>query len=101
MAGWLAGQAELSVGAVFDDDRPRRGSLLALAVAGADGRTVAAEAPAAVGLAEQLFAAGRPLSGHELKPLLVWQLSRRCTRRHLFVERLGSVPAATGLRIPR
>ncbi len=77
VARWLGAQAELSVAAVFDDDRPRRGSLLALAVAGTDGRTVAAEAASAADFAERVFAAGRPLSGHELKPLLVWQLSRR------------------------
>ncbi len=76
VAGWLAAQPELSVGAVFDDDRPRRGSLLALAVTGSDGRVVAADEAVAGEFGALLFEAGRPLSGHEIKPLLVWELAR-------------------------
>ncbi len=77
MAGWLGAQKELTVGVVFDDDRPRRGTLLALAVIGSDGRVVAAVDTAAADLGKSLFAAGRPLVGHEIKPLLVWELARR------------------------
>jgi DNA polymerase I len=89
VAGWLAAQAELTVGAVFDDDRPRRGRLLALAVAGADGRVVAASEDAAA-LGELLFEVGRPLVGHEVKPLLVWELARRDPRA------AGSLSASGG-----
>ena len=74
---WLATQPELVVGAVFDDPRPRRGALLGLAVIGADGRIVAASGEAAQALGLELMAAGRPLVGHEVKRLLVWELSRR------------------------
>ncbi len=77
IAAWLEGQPELVVGAVFDDLRPRRGILTALAVAGADGRLVAAEGEAASELGQALFASGRPLIGHEIKPLLVWEITRR------------------------
>jgi len=77
VAGWLAGQPELVVSAQFDDARPRRGSLIALAVAGADGRIVAAADDAAAGFGQRLFASDRPLVGHEVKPLLVWELARR------------------------
>jgi DNA polymerase-1 len=74
---WLAGQSELVVGAVFDDIRPRRGTLLGLAIAGEDGRVVAAVGEAAIAFAGAVFASGRPLVGHEVKPLLVWQLGQR------------------------
>ncbi len=75
--GWLAAQPELVVGASFDDDRPRRGTLAALAVAGADGRVVAAGERDAADFGRLVCAAGRPLVGHEVKPLLVWELARR------------------------
>ena len=77
LRAWLDAQTEIVVGAVFDDPRPRRGALVALAVAGADGRTVAASEDEAADLAGAVFASGRPLVGHEVKPLLVWELSRR------------------------
>ncbi len=77
VAAWLAGQPELVVGVALDDPRPRRGTLLGLAVAGADGRTIAADAETAPVLASAVMAAGRPLVGHEAKQLLVWELSRR------------------------
>jgi len=76
-AAWLEGQPELIVGAVFDDVHPRRGSLTGLAVAGVDGRIVAAGGEAAGEFGEALFATGRPLIGHEVKPLLVWEIARR------------------------
>ena len=42
---WLAAQPAVGIGLLLDDPRPRRGSPLALAIAGADGRTVAVEGP--------------------------------------------------------
>ncbi|HEY6057846.1 MAG TPA: DNA polymerase I, partial [Candidatus Limnocylindrales bacterium] len=74
---WLAGLSELGVGLVLDDPRPRRGRLLALAVAGADGRVVSADGTdAADALRAVVEAAARPLVGHEVKPLLVERLAR-------------------------
>lgn len=77
LGDWLAGQPELVLGASFDDPRPRRGTLLAMAVAGADGRIVAASGDEAVALGDAVFASGRPIVGHEVKTLLVWAISRR------------------------
>jgi DNA polymerase-1 len=77
LAPWLAAQAELTVGVALDDPRPRRGSLLGFAVAGSVGRVVAAEATDAPGLAQAVIEADRPLVGHEVKSLLVWELCRR------------------------
>ncbi len=77
LEAWLAGQSELVVGVVFDDARPRRGSPEALAVAGEDGRIIAAAGDQALELGDVVFASGRPLVGHEIKTLLVWQLARR------------------------
>jgi len=77
LAAWLSGQSELVIGATFDDIHPRRGSLTGLAVAGADGRIVAAADDQAAALGAAVFESGRPLVGHEIKPLLVWELSRR------------------------
>ena len=77
LGAWLGGQPELVVGVTFDDARPRRGTLLAMAVAGADGRIVAAADDAAVDLADAVLASGRPLVGHEVKTLLVWAIARR------------------------
>ncbi len=77
VAAWLAAQSELTIGAAFDDVRPRRGTLLGLAVRGTDGRVVAAGTDGAGGLAQAVMTAGKPLAGHDVKPLLVWELSRR------------------------
>ncbi|MFN8621783.1 MAG: DNA polymerase I [Chloroflexota bacterium] len=77
VAAWLASQPELAVGVAFDDPHPRRGSLLGFAVAGPDGRTLAADAGSATALAAAVVASDRPLVGHEVKPLLVWELARR------------------------
>jgi DNA polymerase-1 len=72
LADWLGAQPAAGVALLLDDPRPRRGSPLALAVAGTDGRVVAVEGAAA---AERLRALveriGVPLVGHEVKPLLV------------------------------
>ncbi|MGH2512611.1 MAG: 5'-3' exonuclease, partial [Candidatus Limnocylindrales bacterium] len=69
---WLAGQSAVGIALLADDPRPRKGTPLALAVAGLDGRVVAAEGPADSarlrGLVERLEI---PIVGHEVKPLLV------------------------------
>ena len=69
---WLSAQLAVGAALVLDDPRPRAGTALALAVAGADGRTVAAEGPLdaarLLGLIERV---GIPLVAHEVKPLLV------------------------------
>ncbi|MEA2026213.1 MAG: DNA polymerase I, partial [Chloroflexota bacterium] len=70
-------QPELVIGTAFDDVHPRRGSLMGLAVAAPDGRIVVASGDDAVALGAAVFAAGSPLVGHEIKPLLVWELARR------------------------
>jgi DNA polymerase I len=73
---WLAGQASVGVSLVSDDPRPRRGTPLALAVVGAEGRAVAAEGPeAASALRRQLERLAIPLVGHEVKPVLVAALA--------------------------
>ena len=69
---WLATLPAVGVALVLDDPRPRAGTPLALALAGEDGRVVAFHGPEAVVAARQaLEAAGTPLVGHEVKPLLV------------------------------
>jgi hypothetical protein len=69
---WLAARSAVGASLVADDPRPRRGTPLALAVAGDDGRVVAAEgAEAATALRRLLTRLGTPLVGHEVKPILV------------------------------
>jgi len=62
----------VGVALLADDPRPRKGTPLALAVTGLDGRTIAAEGEADVdrlrALLERLDV---PIVGHEVKPLLV------------------------------
>jgi DNA polymerase I len=95
-AEWLAAQESLVVGLALDDPRPRRGSLLGLAVAGADGHMIAADAEGAAALAAQILGAGRPLAGHEVKQLLVWELSRRDpTAEHSATEATAAELPAT------
>ena len=74
--GWLGHQHDLTVGVALTDHRPRRGELLGIAVADAAGRVVTAGAEDASRFAELILSAGRPLVGHEVKQLLVWQLCR-------------------------
>ncbi len=94
LEAWLAAQPELVVGAVFDDPRPRRGTLMGFAVAGADGRLVAASGEAATTFGVAVLACGRPLVGHELKPLLVWELARRDPTASVSLSAsAGSLPA--------
>jgi DNA polymerase-1 len=69
---WLAAQNAIGVSLMLDDPRPRRGSPLALAVAGQDGRVVAAEGPEASDALRLMLGRLRvPLVGHEVKPVLV------------------------------
>jgi len=69
---WLSAQPAVGVALLQDDPRPRRGTPLALAVAGTDGRVVAAEgAEAADDLRRLLERLDTPLVGHEVKPLIV------------------------------
>ncbi len=68
---WLRGQEAVGVALVVDDPRPLAGTPLSIAVAGADGRVVAADgAAASVALRHLLERLGTPLVGHEVKPLL-------------------------------
>jgi len=72
IAAWLRAQPELGVALMLDDPRPLKGTALALAVAGPDGRCVAAEGEAAVARLRVLVEeSGIPIVGHEVKPLLV------------------------------
>ncbi|HUG47872.1 MAG TPA: DNA polymerase I [Candidatus Limnocylindria bacterium] len=92
---WLAAQPELTVGLALDDPRPRRGTLLGLAVTAPDGRVVTAEGEAAPRLADAILGAGRQLVGHEVKQLLVWELARRDPRAE------HSATEATAAELPR
>jgi DNA polymerase-1 len=72
LEAWLVAQPAVGVSLLLDDPRPRRGTPLALAVAGTDGRVVAAEgAEAADDLRRLLERLDTPLVGHEVKPLIV------------------------------
>jgi DNA polymerase-1 len=69
---WIAAQTAIGVSLLADDPRPRRGTPLALAVAGGDGRVVAADGREASDALRQLLERLRiPLVGHEVKPVLV------------------------------
>jgi DNA polymerase-1 len=69
---WLAAQPAVGVSLLADDPRPLRGTPLALAVAGADGRVVAADGADAVDALRRLLRrTATPLVGHEVKPVLV------------------------------
>ncbi|MBA3236296.1 MAG: DNA polymerase I, partial [Chloroflexi bacterium] len=73
---WIAAQAAVGVGLYLDDPRPRRGSPLAFAMAGMDGRTVAVEgADDAAALRHLLERLDIPVVGHEVKPLLVARIA--------------------------
>jgi DNA polymerase-1 len=72
LEAWIASQTDIGAALVADDPRPRRGTPLALALAGSDGRTVAAEGPEASDALRRLVErAGIPLVAHEVKPILV------------------------------
>jgi DNA polymerase I len=68
---WLRGRSAVGVALVADDPRPLAGIPLSLAVAGEDGRVVAADGPdAALALRRLVEAVGVPLVGHDVKPVL-------------------------------
>jgi len=94
ISSWLAAQPELTVGVALDDPRPRRGSLLGLAVTGRDGRVVAADVAEAPALARAILEAGRPLVGHEVKQLLVWEFGQRDPRAERSASADGVEPPA-------
>jgi DNA polymerase-1 len=72
LGDWIEAQSEVGVALVKSSPRPLEGEVLSLAVAGTDGRAVAAEgADASRALRELVESADRPLVGHEVKPLLV------------------------------
>ena len=72
LGGWIAAQPVVGASLVADDPRPRRGTALALAIAGTDGRVIAADgSEAADALRRLVEQAGVPLVGHQVKPLLV------------------------------
>jgi DNA polymerase-1 len=72
LAEWIGAQSALGAALVADDPRPLKGEALALALAGMDGRVVAAKGSEDVGRLRRLVeASGVPLVGHEVKPLLV------------------------------
>jgi DNA polymerase-1 len=69
---WLAPQPVVGAALALDDPRPRRGTPLALAVVGPDGRAVAAAGAEASDALRHLLQRLRiPLVGHEVKPILV------------------------------
>jgi len=73
---WLTAQSAVGVGLLLDDPRPRRGSPLALALAGGDGRTIAVQGPDdAAALGRLLDRLAIPVVGHEVKPLLVARIA--------------------------
>jgi DNA polymerase-1 len=72
---WLRAQDAVGVALIVDDPRPLAGSPHALAVAGEDGRVVAAEGPeASIALRHLLEAIEARLVGHDVKPLLTARL---------------------------
>ncbi len=72
LEAWLAAQAAVGVALLADDHRPRRGTPLALAVAGPDGRVVAADGQTAADVLRHLLERlATPLVGHEVKQVLV------------------------------
>ncbi len=72
LAEWIGAQSALGAALVADDPRPLKGEALALALAGMDGRVVAAQGSEDVGRLRRLVeASGVPLVAHEVKPLLV------------------------------
>ncbi|HKF84493.1 MAG TPA: DNA polymerase I [Candidatus Limnocylindrales bacterium] len=79
---WLRTQDLVGTGLVLDDPRPLAGTPLALAVAGTDGRVVAAEgADASRALRHLLERIEAALVGHEVKPLLTMRFAEALEAR--------------------
>jgi DNA polymerase-1 len=76
-SAWLAAQSTLSIGLALDDPRPRRGTILGLAVGGSDGRLLTAGPEEAVRLLSAMGSVQVPLTGHDVKRVLVAELARR------------------------
>src|SRR4051794_26318401 len=73
---WIRAQSAIGIALQLDDPRPRRGTPLALGVAGEDGRVVAVEGAEAVDDLRRLVeSTGVPLVGHEVKPVLVARMA--------------------------
>lgn len=71
LEAWLRERPAVGVARLAEDPRPLAGVPIVLAVAGDDGRVVAAEGPeAAEALRRLLEALRRPIVGHDVKPLL-------------------------------
>ncbi|HET7829426.1 MAG TPA: DNA polymerase I, partial [Candidatus Limnocylindrales bacterium] len=71
LEAWLRAQDAVGTGLVTDNPRPLAGTPLSLAVAGTDGRVVAADGPeASIALRHLLERIDARLVGHEVKPLL-------------------------------
>src|SRR5262245_28117475 len=69
---WLRVQSAVGAALLLDDPRPRRGTAQAFAVAGQDGRVVAADGPEAAETLRHLVERLQiPLVGHEVKSVLV------------------------------
>jgi DNA polymerase-1 len=76
LEAWLRDQDVVATGLVVDDPRPLAGTPLALAVAGPDGRVVAADgADASTALRHLLERIDARLVGHEVKPLLTMRFA--------------------------
>ncbi|HET7027429.1 MAG TPA: DNA polymerase I [Candidatus Limnocylindrales bacterium] len=72
LRAWIESQPAVGIALVKSSRRPLDGDALALAVAGEDGRALAIEgAEGAARLRELVESTGRPIVGHEVKPLLV------------------------------
>ena len=99
---WLSGLPEIGIALVLDDPRPLRGTALALAVAGGDGRTVAVDGPeAAARLRAIVEDLDLPLVGHEVKPLLVARIAAdpaAPTTRVAFDTQIGAYILNASLR---
>ncbi len=68
---WLRDRQAVGTGLVVDDPRPLAGAPLSLAVAGDDGRVIAADGvDASIALRKLLEAVDARLVGHDVKPLL-------------------------------
>ena len=76
-SAWLAAQSTIAVGLALDDPRPRRGTLLGLALGGADGRLLVAGPDDAERRLAAVASVRAPLAGHDVKRVLVAELARR------------------------